>query len=98
MRQRAQSFDDHFTQATLFWNSLTPVEREHEVGGFSFELSKVADPAIVARMVSNLANVDADLAGQVAANLGLTARRRPRSATHLPCRSHPRHQAPPRVG
>jgi len=71
-RRRPQSFDDHFSQATLFWNSLSGPEREHEVGAFSFELSKVADPAIVARMVANLAEVDAELAGLVAANLGLT--------------------------
>ncbi len=73
VRRRPQSFDDHFSQATLFWNSLTPAEQEHEVGAFSFELSKCADPAIVARMVANLGNVDADLAGQVAAHLGLSA-------------------------
>ncbi len=72
-RRRPQSFDDHFSQATLFWNSLSEPEREHEVGAFSFELSKVADPTIVARMVANLANVDADLADQVATHLGLSA-------------------------
>ncbi|MEI2652622.1 MAG: catalase [Microthrixaceae bacterium] len=72
-RKRPQSFDDHFSQATLFWNSLTEVERDHEVDAFSFELSKVADPGVVARMVGNLANVDPDLASSVAANLGLVA-------------------------
>jgi len=72
-RRRPQSFDDHFSQATLFWNSLSEPEREHEVGAFSFELSKVADPAIVARMVANLADVDGDLADQVATHLGLSA-------------------------
>ena len=72
-RKRPQSFDDHYTQATLFWNSLTEVEREHVVGAFSFELSKVADPTVVARMVGNLANVTAELAERVAANLGLVA-------------------------
>ncbi|MGI8663495.1 MAG: catalase [Acidimicrobiales bacterium] len=72
-RQRAQSFDDHFSQATLFWESLSGTERDHEVAAFSFELSKVADPEVVARMVANLANVAEDLAGQVAANLGLKA-------------------------
>ena len=72
-RRRAQSFDDHYTQATMFWNSLTEPEREHEVGAFSFELSKVADPDVVARMLGNLGNVHPDLAGQVAANLGLSA-------------------------
>jgi len=73
IRKRAQSFDDHYSQATLFWNSLTEPEREHEAGAFAFELSKVADPDVVRRMVANLANVDADLVGRVAAALGLQA-------------------------
>ncbi len=73
MRRRAQSFDDHFSQATLFWNSLTQPERDHEVSAFSFELSKVADPDVVARMIANLADVDTDLAALVAANLGQPA-------------------------
>ncbi len=71
VRERPASFDDHYSQATLFWNSLSDVERDHVVGGFSFELSKVAEPDIVERMVANLANVDADLCGRVAGNLGL---------------------------
>jgi catalase len=73
IRKRPQSFDDHFSQATLFWNSLTEVERDHEVAAFSFELSKVADPEIVARMLTNLAAVDPQLAGGVASHLGLEA-------------------------
>lgn len=73
LRQRAQSFDDHYSQATLFWNSLSQPERDHEVGAFAFELSKVADPAIVARMITNLTYVHPDLAALVAAPLGVTA-------------------------
>ena len=72
VRQRAQSFDDHYSQATLFWNSLTQPEREHEIGAFAFELSKCADPDVRSRMLANLANVDADLVTQVAAHLGVT--------------------------
>ncbi|MEO7571218.1 MAG: catalase, partial [Acidimicrobiales bacterium] len=72
-RRRAQSFDDHYSQATLFWTSLTDVEKEHEVGAFSFELSKVGDPVIAGRMLANLANVHADLCERVAANLGEAA-------------------------
>jgi catalase len=71
VRERPASFDDHYSQATLFWNSLFDVERDHVVGGFSFELSKVAEPVIVERMVANLANVDAELCGRIAGNLGL---------------------------
>ena len=71
IRERPASFDDHYSQATLFWNSMSAVERDHIVGAFSFELSKVAEPVIVERMVANLASVDADLCGRVAGNLGL---------------------------
>ena len=73
VRQRAQSFDDHYSQATLFWNSLSEIERDHEVGAFAFELSKVADPGIVARMLANLANVNVDFAAAVALHLGVPA-------------------------
>jgi catalase len=71
VRKRPSSFDDHYSQATLFWNSLSEVERDHVVGAFSFELSKVAEPVIVERMVAHLANVDPVLCGRVAGNLGL---------------------------
>lgn len=69
-RERASSFDDHYSQATLFWASMTRVEQEHIVGAFSFELGKVADEAIQDRQLANLANVDRALCEQVAANLG----------------------------
>ena len=35
------SFDDHFTQATLFYRSMTPVEQSHIVEAYTFELGKV---------------------------------------------------------
>ena len=34
-------FGDHYGQATLFWNSQTPVEKQHIVKALQFELSKV---------------------------------------------------------
>ncbi len=71
IRQRAQSFDDHHSQATLFWNSLSEPEREHVIGAFSFELANCESPEIVARAVANLAHIDAELCASVAAHLGL---------------------------
>jgi len=71
VRRRSPSFDDHFSQATLFWNSMTPVEKDHIVAAFRFELGKVATPAVRQRMVNNLAHVDARLAKKVAAPLGI---------------------------
>jgi catalase len=70
-RASAVSFSDHFSQATLFWNSMTPIEKSHIVGAFTFELGKCYEQKIKARMVDNLARVDADLASRVARGLGL---------------------------
>jgi catalase len=70
-RVRAESFKDHFSQATLFWNSQTDVEKEHIVNAFGFELAKVSRPAIRERVLSRLANVDMELTARVAEQLGL---------------------------
>jgi len=71
VKLRPASFDDHYSQATLFYRSLTDVEREHIVGAFSFELAKCVSPGVRQRMVANLSRVDTDLANQVAAHLGI---------------------------
>ena len=75
VKLRPSSFDDHFTQATLFYRSLTDVERDHIVGAFSFELGKCISPGIRTRMVGLLANIDADLTTRVAQHLGIDAPR-----------------------
>ena len=72
-RLRPQSFDDHYTQATMFFSSLTEPEQEHLINAFRFELGKCTNVEVVSRMVGNLANVDADLCAQVAVHLGLPA-------------------------
>ena len=43
IRRRSPSFDDHFSQATLFWNSQSPAEKEHIIAAFQFELSQGGD-------------------------------------------------------
>ncbi|HEY2256484.1 MAG TPA: catalase [Variovorax sp.] len=73
VRRRSPSFDDHFTQARLFFNSQSAVEKEHIVAAFRFELSKVELPAVRQRMVDNLAHVDEKLARRVAEVLGINA-------------------------
>jgi len=73
LRRRSPSFDDHFTQATLFFNSMSAIEKEHIIAAFRFELSKVAMPAIRQRMVDNLAHVDQKLARRVSQGLGIDA-------------------------
>ncbi len=61
LRRRSPSFDDHFTQARLFFNSQSTAEKEHIIAAFRFELSKLEVPAIRQRMVDNLAHVDEKL-------------------------------------
>ncbi|MES2533030.1 MAG: catalase HPII [Pseudomonadota bacterium] len=73
VRRRSPSFDDHFTQARLFFNSQSVAEKEHIVAAFRFELSKLEVPAIRQRMVDNLAHVDEKLARRVAEPLGINA-------------------------
>ena len=71
LRRRPPGFDDHFSQATLFWNSQSAAEREHLVAAFAQALGRVESAAIRQRMVDNLAHVDARLARKVAEPLGL---------------------------
>lgn len=71
LRGKPEKFADHYTQATLFYDSQTAVEKAHLAGGFRFELSKLTVPAIRERMVSSLVNVSAELAATVAAGLGM---------------------------
>jgi catalase len=73
LRGKPASFDDHFSQATMFYRSLTEVEQAHVAQALSFELGKVYEQAIKERTLQVLANVDADLCTQVAASLGLPA-------------------------
>jgi catalase len=73
VRKAPVSFDDHFSQPRLFWQSLSPVEQEHTIAAYSFELSKCYETPIRERVLRTLANVHPDLCEGVAANLGLPA-------------------------
>ena len=50
---------------------MSPVECDHIVGAFSFELGKCNSQEIRERMLGNLANVAAELCAQVSDALGL---------------------------
>jgi catalase len=71
LRGKPEKFGDHYSQATLFWNSQTPYEKAHIIRGFRFELTKVTVPAIRERTVSMLRNVSDELARAVADGLGI---------------------------
>jgi len=71
VRVRSASFSDHFSQAELFWNSMTGPEQDHIVNAYSFELGKVTTVAVRQRYLDILTQVNLELASRVAANLGL---------------------------
>ncbi len=71
IRERSPSFFDHFSQATLFFNSQSDPEKNHMVDALRFELGKVETEAIRQRMLMVLNQVDKGLAAQVAYGLGM---------------------------
>jgi catalase len=71
VRAKPEKFADHYTQATLFFESQTPAEQAHIAAAFRFELSKVQVPAVRERMVASLRNASEELARKVAAGLGM---------------------------
>jgi catalase len=77
IRDRSESFADHFSQATLFFASQTEVEQSHIISALRFELSKVETVAIRTRMLGLLSQVDKNLAKHVADGLGLVVPAQP---------------------
>ena len=71
LRQRPESFADHYSQALLFFKSLTEPEQRHVVGGFAFELGKCEEVKIRRRMLGHLQNIDPRLSQMVAEKLGM---------------------------
>jgi len=71
VRERSPSFGEYYSQPRLFWLSQTPVEQQHIIEAFSFELGKVARAYIRERVVDHLLHIDVSLAHGVAQNLGI---------------------------
>ncbi|MBX9389960.1 catalase [Streptomonospora nanhaiensis] len=72
IRKRSESFKEHYSQATLFLNSLAGWEREHLVAAFRFELGKCEELTVRERVVERLNHVDHALAVEVAQGIGVT--------------------------
>src|SRR5690606_18582084 len=68
---RSESFKDHYSQATLFWNSMTMPEKKHIVKACHFELGKVDSKEIRKRQVANFYKVDKEFAKMVAEGIGI---------------------------
>lgn len=82
VRERSKSFFDHFSQATLFFNSQSEPEKMHIIDALRFELGKVEHVEIRERMLVVLNQVDKGLAAQVAYSLGLSVPETPEILNH----------------
>jgi len=72
IRQRSDSFSDHFSQATLFWNSMADWEKAHIAEAFAFELNQVEDEGVRARTMNEiLVNIADALAQKVSDQTGI---------------------------
>ena len=99
VRARSRSFFDHFSQATLFFNSQSEAEKNHLVNALRFELGKLTIPAIRERMVGLLTQVDKTLAAQVAEGLGLPVPAKPQQPINhsIPADGNPKDFQPQTV-
>lgn len=71
IRARSESFKDYFTQPRVFWNSLTPVEKQHTVEALSYQLGKVKSKSVREQNVKLLVKVDQEMSYIVADNIGV---------------------------
>lgn len=71
IRKRSDTFADHYSQARLYFRSMTKPEQSHIISAYAFELAKVDIKAIRTRVLGHLANIDAELHAQVEEALGM---------------------------
>ncbi|RYY46449.1 MAG: catalase [Chitinophagaceae bacterium] len=71
IRERSQSFFDHFSQAKLFFNSQSEPEKNHLTDALCFEIGKVETLAVRERMIYFLLQIDESLAAAVAYKTGM---------------------------
>ncbi|RHW36753.1 catalase [Lysinibacillus yapensis] len=71
VRERSKSFEDHFSQARMFWLSLTDIEKEHLIKAASFEVGKVMRLEVRQQVVEMFSHIDGNLATQLAMNVGV---------------------------
>jgi catalase len=71
LRERSDTFNDHYSQARLFFRSQSEPEQRHIISAYAFELGKVATLAIRRRVLGHLMIVDKALGNAVAEKLGM---------------------------
>ncbi|UPM45022.1 catalase [Halocatena salina] len=72
IRDRSESFRNHFSQAKLFWNSMSEPEKQHIVDATHFELGNVESKEVRERVVYEIFNnVDHEFAVRAAEGIGV---------------------------
>lgn len=71
IQARSDSFKDFFSQARLFWNSMSPVEKKHIIDAFNFEVAKVKSRSVRQQVVDMFVKVDKGLATEIANYVGV---------------------------
>lgn len=80
IKASSDSFKDFFSHARLFWNSMSPVEKQHIIEAFTFELAKVKSESVRQQVVDMYVNVDKEMATIIAENVGV----KPPTGQHVP--------------
>ncbi len=81
-RMRGLKFQEHYSQAQLFYNSLADHEKFHLIKAISFELSHCDDPMVYKNAIPRLNEIDHDMAVQVAKNVGGPTPSQPNQKNH----------------
>lgn len=69
-RKLAPKWKDYLSQAQLFYNSMSDIEKLHMTNALSFELDHCDEPIVYERLVSRLTEIDLSLAAAVAEKVG----------------------------
>jgi len=75
VRARSESFSDHFSQATMFFNSMSDWEKKHIAEAISFELNQVETEYLRDRTMNEIVvNISGDLAAMVSDLTGIAVK------------------------
>lgn len=69
-RLNSKKFREHKNQAELFYNSMSAPEQAHMKAAFAFELDHCEDPIVYKRMCERIAEINLELAQEVAEMVG----------------------------
>ncbi|AFR94246.1 catalase [Cryptococcus neoformans C23] len=67
-RLNGPKFNEFYSQATLFWNSMSETEKNHIISAYQFELSHCAEDVVIQNVIISLNEIDHGLATSVHAS------------------------------